>query len=340
MVLDPTWDENRRRLFLKHAMDVFQLRGTVRGLLIALRLAFDDCADDSLFTASEDQPASIRIVEQFRARWVPGVVFGDPTAPASSQVASQTTRWQPVQGGEALNRLYREQVVPADDPDRSTAQFPIQAPSSGDSVSVSAWQQFSRNVLGFVPSATNFDLTAWRGFLERRYNQIGAFNLAYHLFGMFRFSSFDDVPLPVTLPSDGVPLRDWYQFESIVLAMENSAHRFSVLLPASATLADDPAEMQRRLALARRIVALEKPAHTVFDVKFYWSAFRVGDARLGFDTLMDLGGRAPGLLTPAILGSGFLSESYLAAGFPQNLRRRFVVGRDAPGPCLSRSRGS
>ncbi|MGV9386415.1 phage tail protein [Nonomuraea sp. NPDC003707] len=104
-----------------------------------------------------------------------------------------------------------------------------------------------------------------------------------------------------------------------------TAHRFRVLLPASArtragrgTAAErDPAVLAE---LARRVVELEKPAHTVFDVRFYWEAFRIGEARLGQDTLVDLGGRSPALLASAVMGRAHLGESVLAG--PIRDRRR------------------
>src|SRR6185436_19512053 len=48
VAMDPSWEDDRRRLFLRHAMEFFAARGTVRGLQIALRLALDECVDDRL----------------------------------------------------------------------------------------------------------------------------------------------------------------------------------------------------------------------------------------------------------------------------------------------------
>ncbi|HEX7838556.1 MAG TPA: phage tail protein, partial [Kofleriaceae bacterium] len=80
IALDPAWDEPRRRMFLRHAMDFFRLRGTLPGLRLALRLAFDDCVDERMFTEDDAaHPASIRILERFRVRGTPAVVFGDPS---------------------------------------------------------------------------------------------------------------------------------------------------------------------------------------------------------------------------------------------------------------------
>jgi hypothetical protein len=91
--------------------------------------------------------------------------------------------------------------------------------------------------------------------------------------------------------------------------MDASAHRFSVLLPADP--AADAGRHAERLALARRIVELEKPAHTVFDLRFFWAANRIGEARVGLDTQIGAGSRAPELLPGAVLGSGYVGESFV-----------------------------
>jgi hypothetical protein len=76
------------------------------------------------------------------------------------------------------------------------------------------------------------------------------------------------------------------------------------------------------------VVELEKPAHTVFDVRFYWAMFRIGEARLGADTLLDLGGRSPELLPALRLGRGYLAEGYLAPLPPGDATDRWILGRD------------
>ena len=83
--------------------------------------------------------------------------------------------------------------------------------------------------------------------------------------------------------------------------------------------------------LTRRVIELEKPAQTVFDVKFYWGMFRVGEARLEDDTLIDRGGRAPELMPPFTLGQGHLSEGYMAPGHPFDIEDRSVIDRERLG---------
>jgi phage tail-like protein len=170
VALDPAWDEAKRRLFIQYAPLFFQYRGTLRGLMLALHLALDPCADKKIFDEGRFQsknPRSIRIVEKF-------------------QTQRANTKQQ----------------------------------------------------------------------------------------------------------------------------RQDAAHRFTVLLPYMKTnvVSQDP---QQQIEFARRIVTLEKPAHTVFDVKFYWALFRIGEARLGEDTLLDEGSRSPQLMPPMILGQNYVGESFI-----------------------------
>ena len=60
-------------------MTFFEARGTVPGLTMALRLTLEDCADDSIFSDPTSQ-ASVRIVEQYKKRWLPpGLLQGATT---------------------------------------------------------------------------------------------------------------------------------------------------------------------------------------------------------------------------------------------------------------------
>lgn len=401
LALDPTWDEARRRLFIKHAPTFFQARGTVRGLRWALRLALDDCPSDDIFDESRPKCATaggIRIIERFRTRLTPGVVLGDPTDGAPKKSQKSATRWRPEQGGNALNALYKEFLGAAAPAPSAAAARPVLtkaftaalAAPKGDYTLRPApevldrWSQFSREALGFVPAATLGETALWQGFLKRRHRQIQQLNqlyktgfksfeqvylpgdmpvlavrlrdwldfveetarssarrrawqnflaLRYHRVGGLNaaygthWPSFEVVSLPEELPADGAPLRDWYQFESIVLPLRDAAHRFTVLLPMRASADPEDAEGLRRRSIAERVVNLEKPAHTTFDIKFYWELFRLGEARLGEDSLLNLGGRAPQLMTPLTLGRGRLAESYLMARQTTPADRP-VLGRD------------
>jgi phage tail-like protein len=328
VVLDPAWDERRRRLFIQHAMEFFQYRGTVRGLLIALHLALDECVDETIFTQSltynaqastktQRRLSSFRIIEKFRTRQTPAVVLGDPTDTTGLVIVTTDQRWVPAQGRDVLNQRWQAETS-------STTEFPIRDPQNAQS---GVWQTFARSTLGFVPSSDPIiDRSRWQEFIAGRYDLISAFNTAYNLPVAQRYSSFAQIDLPTSLPADGAPLLDWYEFESIVLLMQRNAHRFTVLLPAPSTITED--ERQRRRDIAQRVIEWEKPAHTTFDMKFFWALFRVGEARLGEDTLIDLGSRAPDLMPPFVLGRDYLSEGYLAPGHPQNIADRMVLDRD------------
>ena len=385
--LDPAWDDARRRLFIKHAARLFQMRGTVRGLQMALRLSLDDCPDDSIFDGGEGdgrgaRAASIRVIEKYRTRRTPGVLLGDPTDQAGPSLAVEGgARWLPSQGGAVLHerygRMLRETLG-----ERRPRPFPVRYPGGRR---LPHWRQFALGALGFVPSSVDDDRARWQQFLRRRYGGVAALNAAHHTswrklsrvalpddaapgdahfddwrefalkyapagvaiyrawwqdflarrylsvralndaYGT-RWPSFELVSLPDRLPPDGPRLLDWYQFEGVVLPMRSSAHRFTVLLPLPAAASFDTEEQRRRLELAGRIVRLEKPAHTVFDLKLYWALFRVGEARLGEDTLLDVGSRAPQLLPPMVLGQQYLAQSHLAPRHPQDVADRQTVG--------------
>jgi phage tail-like protein len=399
LALDPTWDEARRRLLIKHVPAFFQARGTVRGLRWALRLALDDCPSDEIFDESGrscSPTGGIRIIERFRTRRTPGVLLGDPTGGTPQNSQRSAARWRPEQGRNALNALYRDFLgtgASADVARRAVAGRAVAASLVAPKTEYTLrpmpevaerWAQFSREALGFVPASTPDETALWQGFLKRRHRQIKQLNdlyksnfksfahvylpgdmpvltvrlrdwldfvtetagssarrrhwqnflaLRYHRVSSLNaaydthWPSFEVVSLPEELPADGAPLRDWYQFEGIVLPLRDSAHRFTVLLPMRASADPDDAEGLRRRSIAERVVNLEKPAHTTFDIKFYWELFRLGEARLGEDTLLNLGGRAPQLMTPLTLGRGRLAESYLMARQTTPADRP-VLGRD------------
>ena len=133
------------------------------------------------------------------------------------------------------------------------------------------------------------------------------------------------MPVPSVLPSDGAALVDWFQFQSVVIPMALKAHRFTVLLPWPLHVSDTQGvelDNTQLRDLAARIVDLQKPAHTTYTVKFYWAAFRIGDARLGDDTLLASGSRVPELVTQAVLGTNYLGDSYLGGPTATDAIRR------------------
>ena len=326
VALDPAWDEERRRLFIKYAVLFFQYRGTMRGLEMALSLVLDECVDESVFTegsaARRKQQRGVRLTEKFRTRPAQQSLTG-----AASEQGPRllTTAQLKTPLAKAAAGVQQHQLT------ATLKQFGLSAQGGaflplGDAAlkRSAAWREAAQGQLGFVPVAGDADRGAWHDFLARRYQRVGALNAAYQT----SWPSFAAVPLPSELPSPGPTLQDWYDFETVVMAMRNAAHRFTVLLPVRGSDSADAAAQQQRRALTERIVNLEKPAHTIFDVKFYWAMFRVGEARLGSDTLIDLGSRAPELTPPMVLDREHLAEAYLAPGHPQSVRERFVVGRE------------
>lgn len=373
LALDPTWDEDRRRLFVKNAMAFFQWRGTVHGLRMALALAFAACVDDRTFGDPNPDcvcPQSIRIVEAYLTRRIGALAAGDPgAADGGPRTVSLQSLWSPQEGNAGLAERYAKSVGHTATPVEQVIPFALIPPADPQQHAV--WSTFAQTNLGFVPSAganerarwqrflqehyinlddlnarhsthyIGFDVVdlptdwpavtaaaddwrayctlptdtrvreRWQDFLARRYRRIERLNSGYHT----AWPSFDVVAIPDHLPATVPAQVDWLQFERQLLAMARTAHRFSVLLPITA-VTEDPFEMDRRLQLARRIVELEKPAHTVFDVRFYWALNRIGETRLGLDTLLDVGSRAPQLRPDAVLGRAYVGESFVGGPPP------------------------
>ena len=163
----------------------------------------------------------------------------------------------------------------------------------------------------------------WQDFLARRYRLIAALNRAHET----RWPNFETVSLPNREPSRNLPARDWQLFAGVVLAMHRRAHQFTVLLPVPLVQRDNQAGLDERRARAERIINLEKPAHTGFEVKFYWAAFRLGEARLDTDTIVDRGSRMLHLTRPMILDQTYIAEGYLASINPPDLLDRQIIGR-------------
>jgi phage tail-like protein len=298
VALDPTWNEAKRRLFLHNAVTFFEARGTVPGLMMALRLMFEDCADNSIFAPQRNQPTGVRIVESFRQRVLPSGVLQDASSETGLPIKTQTATWTPALGASELTQRYNNSLQTSGTP------YPIYLPASDPQFS--QWSAFSRANLGLVPGRPDATSSLWATFLRTRYGSLGALSTAYRS----SYAAFADVPFPQELPQQSQPLWDWYQFQGVLL-IQAAAHQFKVFLPMPLGDAQNVITHRSRLNLAQRVIELEKPAHTTYEIKFYWAFFRVGEARLGEDSVLDYGSRAPQLLQPALLGDTYVGSVYL-----------------------------
>lgn len=149
----------------------------------------------------------------------------------------------------------------------------------------------------------------WARFLARRHGSIARLNGAWGT----GFANLAEIPIPATYPSSAAHAADWLLFEARLAPLEAAAHRFTVLLPRD-RLDPSPEAEARALALARRIVEVEKPAHTVFDVRFYWAMNRVGETVLGEGLPIGPGARAPELNPPVVLGRAHVGASFIGFG--------------------------
>lgn len=350
-VLEPDWSDARRRLFLDHAPLLFGWRGTPIGIRAAVRIATELCPDPSIFDelkqGAEDPGAAfginaVRVVEGFSQRSLPGVAVGDPTEITGPQPVEENEPWRPELGSAPLHAAYQDFLLDTYSGSGGEAEalgalaeawsitppatltellFPPLVPDN--EVAAADWLRFTRLAIGFTyAGARADDRTRYQEFLVRSYHAVAELNKAHGLTGAQVHTAFADVPLPDKLPDGSAELNDWIAFVSQILPIERSAHRFSVLVPTEPD--EDTASREHRLGQVATIVAREKPANTDFDVRLYWALFRVGAARLGWDTALGEGSR----FVAMVLGRGYLASSYVEPTEPWNLTDRTVLGRD------------
>jgi phage tail-like protein len=338
---DFTWTTASRRFYLANAIKFFWSRGTSDGIVRMIRMALDQCADDSLFDPADLDHFSVRIVENYLLRSAPGVTFGDPTTtPGTVNTGSS---WTPAQGSAVLDQQYRtwlsgqyetiaelNQAYGSSYTSFSDPSLRMPAIQPAQSTQASDWQQFLASDLSFTYAvATNADEPAFADFLASRYQQVSHLNQAYQLTGSLVLSSFADIQanlwnatLAEGLPVGGAFLQDWIIFVSVVVPTSQNANRFTVVVPVQ--LQDSLATQTARLNLAQRIAQNEKPAHTSFDVKLYWAAFCAGEARVGMETVVGPSSRFAAM----VLDQNQLAASYLGFVLPWTVRGRMVAGRD------------
>jgi phage tail-like protein len=277
----------------------------------------------------------VRVVERFLARGSPGVAYGDVSDLAGPGTTTTALPWTPAQGAEPLHSRWREwiaaryETVEALNKAWGTAYTSFQSrlirlvATAPPPRRTEDWRRFLREGLGFtyVPPEAR-ELPLWQDFLAGRHRTVEALNAAWKRSGPAAAASLQAIPFPTEMPAGGGELGDWITFVSVVVPMHRSAHRFTVLVPV--VPGEDAESQRRRRDLARRIAEIEKPAHTVVEARLYWAAMRVGEARLGTDTLLGQGSR----FTALELGRGVLGAAQLAWTEPWNTTGRRVVGRD------------
>ena len=310
-------DADRRRLFLEHAAALLPRRGTPEGIRRMLGLVLSDCPEQVL-SGSRHQPFGIRVVEAFSTRRLGTRVPGGPGKAAGlGGPARSAQRWEPALGATELHRRFRDflgrrwggdwSAGPAWLAGRSREAVTVPPAIPADPVAATDWRDFLARQLGVREPAFGPEQAAtYRRYLLQRYERPERLAAAHRLAAVPE--RFDAVPLPTALPESGPALEDWFAVVALAAPIAAAAHRFSVLLPIDVDT--DPDEQARMVARARRVVESERPAHTVADVRPYWAAFRLGDARLGIDTQVGRSARAAAL----VLGSDALATAHLVPG--------------------------
>lgn len=323
----------RRRALLRHATQVHARRGTVPGMLLAATLAWEpDAVDVEPFLAApedlDERVHGVRLQELFglapplpAKAWRPAqgraallaLLGGDESLLGDSAQLQQALGFVPRAASEEAALL-----VPA-----RLADLPDDEPRPRDA-------DFDDYLAATQPCAPLRQ--RWQDYLARRWRRISLLNAAWGT----SWRGFDRIPSPLNLPAGSVALADWWRFEAQIVRALTPAHRFRVVLPLPADSERlDFDELARRRAAVERAVARDKPAHTVAEIRFGFELFRVGEARLGHDTRLELGLlRRPelaALTTESIWPPLVLGERDLGGGqltHPRPLPPRDRVGLD------------
>lgn len=367
LVLDPSLDQKRRRQLIRHAMPLYQYRGTTAAVRLAVQLALSPCVPDEDFALpapSQRQPWGVRIVESFLTRGLSPALLGETTFDDQPRQVAAGVRWSLAEGAEGLQQRWLAWPKPeaAAATGAAGAAVPAFGPLPPSEALRPAWAEFCVATLGAVPQLAQALAAAWaayggrpaggalsgalpthwprdgeaqaeasreawrsflaglngplkrwlrrwQAFVARRHLRIQTYAAATGA----EWPAFDLLPPPAVLPTHPVLLADWALFETRLEGMAAVAHAFSVLLPISGPQAE-AAALARQVDLARRVVALAKPAHTRFEVRPYWALFRLGQVRLGLDTLLGDGSRDPAFAPPLVLGQGHLGAARMAPG--------------------------
>lgn len=361
LVFDHSMDDRRRRLLLRHAPTLFAYRGTPQAILLALRIALSETLCDADF----DLPApagrkvfGLRLVEQCTTRGR-SPAFSGQTVSELATAESVTGRWSLSDGRPALMERWSAACRAAGiEPEVPFAPVPPQEPGSRK-----VWEVFCHEQLGAIPRLasdigrardfagprldacqsgqaleswndfrksdrlpmeTRHRLLRWQGYLRRRWGRIEALRAAWSA----QWPDFESIAPFEHIPVSEQAFRDWAIFETFLEPVLELAHRFRVLVPTTGPL-DDRADFERTKDHARRIVALEKPAHTVFDIQPYWALFRVGQARLGVDSALDEGSRSERFAPWIRIGTGRVGASRVAErALPEDrIRLELETGR-------------
>ncbi len=226
--------------------------------------------------------------------------FCETTLGAVPQLAQQFAAAWKAYGGRPAGGVLGSSV-PADWPRNSSAGGG--ASTEQLEQAQAAWRQF----IGELSGPLRRWLRRWQAYIARRHLRIDNHNRVTGT----QWPAFELLPPPVEVPANPAALADWALFETRVESIAARAHAFSVLLPIEGPQAE-AAALARQIDLAQRVVRLAKPAHTRFDVRPYWALFRLGQIRLGLDTLLGEGSRDPAFAPPLVLGAGHLGAARVA----------------------------